>query len=223
MSMDSYRSRESLSPERLRRLLAFLDPDSERAGSAYERLRLKLIKFFEWRGGACADDLADRTIDRVGRKIEEGEQIRLEDPAGYFYAVARNVLREHWGEEKREAAAHRLLYAERSTSAGEARDMAADVFERETRLRCLETCLARLAPENRHLITRYYQGQRSVKIANRKSLAVALGIPINALRIRSHRVRAELESCVRECLNRPREAKWNGISVTDRKESRDDE
>ena len=223
MSRDSYRSREGLSPERLRRLLAFLDPDSERAGSAYERLRLKLIKFFEWRGGACADDLADRTIDRVGRKIAEGEQIRLEDPVGYFYAVARNVLREHWGEQKREAAAHRLLSAERSTASAEARDIAAGVFEKETRLRCLETCLARLAPESRHLITRYYHGQRSVKIENRKALAEDLGIPINALRIRSHRVRASLESCVRDCLNRPRGAKWMGISVTDRKEGRDDE
>src|ERR1051326_5706272 len=55
-------------------LLACLDSDRERAAEKYETLRLKLVKFFEWRACAvAAQDLADEVINRVARRIDGGE------------------------------------------------------------------------------------------------------------------------------------------------------
>jgi hypothetical protein len=66
----------SLTPGIFDRLLEAPDSDRERAGQSYVQIRRKLVKFFEWHGSSCPDDLADRTIDRVCRKVEEGQTIR---------------------------------------------------------------------------------------------------------------------------------------------------
>ena len=178
------------------RLLAALDPDREKAGECYERLRLKLVRFFEWRGAAVPEDLADRTIERVTRKLEEGETIREPDPSGYFHGVARNILREHWAERTRERAARRLAAVSGPSDRGD--EGVAETAER--RLGCLERCLASLQPRSRDLILGYYDGERRGRIENRQVLADRLGIPLNALRIRACRVRAGLEECVRRCV-----------------------
>lgn len=53
--------------ERFDNLLRLLDLDRDVAGDKYERLRRKLIKFFEWNACFPAEDLADETFDRVGK------------------------------------------------------------------------------------------------------------------------------------------------------------
>src|SRR5262245_58475139 len=40
----------NLNEESFRRLLAFVDSDSQRAGEGYEKVREKLTRFFEWNG-----------------------------------------------------------------------------------------------------------------------------------------------------------------------------
>ena len=86
------KSEWTLSAEALARFLAGLDPDSDRAGEKYESLRLTLMKFFDWRGAHFPEELADETINRVIRKIDEGETIR--DLPTYCHGVARLVLLE---------------------------------------------------------------------------------------------------------------------------------
>lgn len=178
------------------RLLGVLDSDRERAGERYETIRRKLLKFFEWRGCLRPDELADETIDRVARRLAEGEQIRAEDPASYFHGVAQNVLRETWARQRREAEA-RATPAETPA----APDPAQEDPLVERRLACLERCLGRLPPESRRLVMAYYG--EGAPIRNRKALAAELKIAMNALRIRMHRFRIRLESCVRACLLGP--------------------
>jgi len=72
--------------------------------------------------------------------------------------------------------------------------------EAERRYRCLDLCASRLTPENRELVFQYYQEEKRAKIEHRKHLADRLGIAVNALRIRAHRIRKSLQDCVRECL-----------------------
>lgn len=48
-----------------------------------------------------------------------------------------------------------------------------------------------LTPGERDLLVRYYQGERSIR--SRKALAEELGVPMNALRIRAHRLRRRVE------------------------------
>ena len=49
-----------LSQESFDKLLAWLDPNREKAGIKYEQIRYRLIKIFAGRGSADAEDLADR-------------------------------------------------------------------------------------------------------------------------------------------------------------------
>ena len=202
----------ALIPNVFDRLLSTLDPDREKAGEIYEALRQKLLKFFEWRGAPFPEELTDRTIDRVARKLDEGETIRAKDPAFYFFGVAKNILLEYWNEHGREKTLLRTLSEREEASSLEP--------ERERRLGCLERCLAKLPPESRELILRYYQGRRREKIDNRKAIAARLGLPINALRIRACRLRSRLESCVRECLERSLRSEMD--SITGHKEGEDE-
>jgi DNA-directed RNA polymerase specialized sigma24 family protein len=175
-------------------LLAALHPDRERAGEAYERIRRRLVKFFEWRGARLAEELGDETLDRVMKKLAEGEQIRAADPLTYCYGVARNVLREHWDRERR---APESVDAE---AIADGAPSAAAADEAERRFECLERCLGQAPPETRRLVVAYYQQQGLAKIRGRQALAAGLGIGVNALRLRLHRIRADLEACVRRCL-----------------------
>lgn len=84
-------------------LLQWLDPDRNRTGEQYERLRQKLRLFFEHRGCQSPEDLTDKTLDRVARKLASGEEIQAADPASYCYGVAHNILKEYWRDPAREA------------------------------------------------------------------------------------------------------------------------
>jgi DNA-directed RNA polymerase specialized sigma24 family protein len=70
---------------------------------------------------------------------------------------------------------------------------------------CFDRCLAELSDESRSLLMRYYDGERSAKISNRRKLASLMGLTDNALRSRVQRLRDRLEQCVRECSPQPME------------------
>jgi DNA-directed RNA polymerase specialized sigma24 family protein len=183
-------------------LLLSLDADRERAAERYETLRRALTTYFEFRDVPSPEELADETINRVARRLSEGREIYSDNPNSYFYAVARNVWREHLATPGKVVSSTDDLppgrvAAEDPFESG-AREAECAVYER--RLECLEGCLGGLKPDERGLITDYYQGEKDVKIGNRKALADRLGVPLNALRIRACRLRARLEECVRSCV-----------------------
>jgi DNA-directed RNA polymerase specialized sigma24 family protein len=186
---DPKRSRSRLSADGLDALLRTLDPDRERAGDAYERLRRKLVRLFECRGCPVAEELADETLDRAGQKIAGGQVVRGE-LGGFVHGIATNVLREWWRRPRPETA---LAAVERLPLSAE---VPLDTTD-ERRMRAFEACLEALPEAERHLILWYYQFGEKVLIGARRSLAAHLGIGMNALRIRAHRVRARLETCVR--------------------------
>lgn len=180
-----------MTPESFNTLLEQLDPDRQRAGERYEEIRRKLIRLFEWRGCAVPEDLADETISRVARRMGEGVELRSNDPYGYFCGVAHLIYKEVL---RRAAREHRALESGEWPPANiEEEDETPD-----RRLECLRRCLSRLPADQRDIVLRYHQGENNIR--NRQTLAVEMGIPINALRIRVHRVRRKLEDCVHECL-----------------------
>jgi DNA-directed RNA polymerase specialized sigma24 family protein len=172
----------------LDRFLAALHPERDAAAARYEQIRAKLVRFFEWRGCPFPEDHADETITRVIRKIDEGD--RIQDPGTYCYGVARLVLLEAVKQRDRE----RRALAECTLPA----PLAAD-DEIEGRLECLRACLRALPPDHRALIAEYYRYDGPDRIAGRKALAAALGIALNALRIRAHRLSDRLGRCVAHC------------------------
>ena len=180
-----------LTQEAFDRLLATLDKDREQAGQIYERLRLKLSKYFEWRGVPAADNEVDETINRVARRIEEG--VEVYNVRAYFYGVARMVLAESLRTRERQPEPLDEATASETLVADDERDVSG-------RRSCLERCLQHLPEGNRDLILEYFRDEKAKKIERRKRIASRLGIPLNALRIRVHRIRATLEHCVHECV-----------------------
>lgn len=177
-------------------LLEGLDQDRERAGEEYERLRRKLVRFFECRGSLFPEDRTDETINRVARKVAEGE--KLQNPSSYFYGVARMVFMEGLGREaNRQDASHKPAWLQNPPSP----PVPTDDLESD-RLSCLSQCIQQLPPESRELLLQYYDGEKGVKIANRQKLAERFRIPLNALRIRACRLRQGLGTCVDKCLKR---------------------
>jgi DNA-directed RNA polymerase specialized sigma24 family protein len=167
-------------------LLGWLDGDREQAGQKYEKIRLRLIKIFKCRGCAEAEDLADEAINRVVSKMDEIGTTYQGDPALYFYGVAQKV---------------HLEYLRRSHPRPMPQQGWVETAEhREAEYECLDRCMAKLPFENRYLVLGYYQEEKHSKIENRKRLADELGIAVNALRIRAHRIRLSLQNCVQECL-----------------------
>jgi DNA-directed RNA polymerase specialized sigma24 family protein len=180
-----------MTAESLEALLAFLDADRHRAGLQYETIRRRLVRLFEWRGFGNAEDLADETFNRVARRIQEGTEVRSTDPYGYFCGVAHLLSKEVARRAARERAA---LEREEWQPAAVADDEPDD----DDRLACLRHCLQKLPDDQRQLVLRYHQENDHIR--SRQTLSQDLGIPMNALRIRVHRVRRKLEDCVGQCL-----------------------
>ncbi|NOT60846.1 MAG: hypothetical protein HOP19_11555 [Acidobacteria bacterium] len=173
-------------------LLAAFDADRESAGKKYLELRSHLVRLFEWRGCPLPEDHADETVNRVARKLSEGEMIR--EPAQYAVGVARMLLLEIRKEQmKQQSAFGELAKAEVATYEFE---------ELDPRVACLERCLKTLSPENRELILHYYQGEKGEKIENRKRLTDRFKIPVNTLRMRALRLRETLLECVENCVRK---------------------
>lgn len=182
------------------RVLAYLDPERECAGQKYEEIRQKLMKFFRWRGCTLSAECTDITIDRVARRLAEGAELQVREPYLYFHGVALNVLREYWRKSEKEVAT-----SDDSPTFQGLADSPADREEQEweeqaaeQRLKCMRECVEALPIESRTLIYQYHQGEK--KKESRKDLAAALQLPLNALRLRVHRLRAGLEACVDQCL-----------------------
>lgn len=177
-----------LTPEEFDAFLAMLNPDREVAGRIYEGLRTRLIHLFEWRRCMHPEELADETFNRVARKAAEG--LKLErDPYAYCCGVAHHVFQEIVRREAREKKA--LESGDRVLS-----DPPED--EPDWRLDHLIACLKTLEPDQRHLLLRYHEDKQ--RILSRKVLCEELEIPMNALRIRVHRLRRKVEACVEEKL-----------------------
>ena len=180
-----------LTGEGLEALLSHLDADRNRAGERYEEIRRRLVRLFEWRSCACPEELADETINRVARRMAEGLELRLPDPYGFFCGVANMVYKEELRRNHRE----RVALETGDWLPGRHEEPAEDEHLEE-----LRHCLDQLALDQRRLILLYHRGEDSIR--SRKVLSEELGIPMNALRIRVHRLRRKLEECVVERLRR---------------------
>jgi DNA-directed RNA polymerase specialized sigma24 family protein len=190
--LDVPRQKWTLTPESFDKLLIAFGGDRESGGEKYLEIRHNLTRFFEWRGCSFPEDHADETINRIAKKVHEGEEIL--NPSGYAMGVARLLLLEIIKSRQREQSALNEM--------GTASEAYVESDDSQSRLDCLQNCLQTLSTDNRELILQYYQGEKGEKIQNRKKLLDRLGIPVNTLRMRALRLRERLQSCVEECMTR---------------------
>ena len=157
-------------------------------------MRSRIVTYFDRKNCANPEDLADEVLNRVSRRLEEEGTIETESPAKYCYTVARFVFMEQLrSPSAREVGVEELTLSAAPSDQDEA-------VQREMTFECLEHCASALDNEQREMITRYYAGEKGVKIANRKRMAEEMGISLNALGIRAFRTREKLEGCLTRCL-----------------------
>jgi RNA polymerase sigma factor (sigma-70 family) len=169
-------------------LLDWFDPAREAAGEKYEKIRQRLIRFYAGRGCFEADALADEVINRVAQKLPEIIKTYTGEPARYFYGVAENTHLEWLRNQKK---LEKLPPPETCSD---------DHHDSEREYECLENCLETLPERQRELIIEYYQEEKGARILHRRTLAAKLKITVNALQVKTSRIRARLEDCVRNCI-----------------------
>jgi DNA-directed RNA polymerase specialized sigma24 family protein len=198
MANRDLRLRRELNETAFHHLLQWLDQGSDSHGERYVEIRDRLVIYFGRRNCPAPDDLADETLNRVARRLEE--QVTIDDivPAHYCYIVARFVLLESLRLRNRE-----------STSLNDIRAGVHSTYplddpavERERTMECLERCLAASSEAERELILEYYRTDEGAAKVQRKRLAERLGLTANSLSIRAWRLRHRIERCVRECQER---------------------
>jgi len=182
------------------RFLTWLDDGVETDGVSYIEMRKRLLGYFDRKNCRSPDELADETLNRVARRLEEGGKIKTESPAKYCYTIARYVFLEDLRDRESRNVSLDDKTARLKAVAVVDPDLAGEKEIKEKMLSCLEKCAEKLEPSNRDLIIRYYYGVERVKIENRKSMAASLSISINALSIRACRIRSKLEACVKKCV-----------------------
>jgi DNA-directed RNA polymerase specialized sigma24 family protein len=185
-------------------LLRKLDSQRDRAAEKYEDLRHKLVKFFEWSSCFPADDLADETLDRLGRILLDRPVLDLET---FIWGVAKKIRQENHKRTERVVAITDL--PNQGISLKDKGDVEAEIHaiqQDEIRSKCLRLCLHRMHDQNRRVFLQYHGLYGDTK-KQREELASELGLTIGALRVRIKRIRGQLEKCVQECLAFPAKKK----------------
>ena len=176
---------DEITQEQFDQLLDWLDRDREHAAARYQWIHLRLTKVFVSRGSVSPEELADRTMNRVARRLSDIRDSYIGEPAHYFLGVANNIFRESLRKDKIPA----VGMPERSP-----------LSEEEEQIReCFEDCMNKMDSGDRNLVITYYEGDKRVKIDRRRDLAARLGVGMNALRIRACRIRMDLLQCVQRC------------------------
>ena len=185
---------DSLAQTDFDKLLALLDADRETAGVKYESLRVRLIKFFDWRNCETAQELADTVFDRILRKISEGAEIQ--NINAYSATIAQFVFKENL----RNPAFQFESIEENPNVQNFVKTEEPEEDDAETlRFDCFEKCLSEMDSETRRLLIAYHDTDERTMIPTRKRLADSLSISLNTLRIRVCRLKNKLENCVSNC------------------------
>lgn len=180
----------------------WLSTNPEEAGRKFEALRRRLITFFDARACFDAEGLADKTIDRVMRKLPTlskdflstftTEANSIKDPKiAYCYRFAHYV---------------HLDYLESAKAQSGEPDENLPAFvnpdeleKKELRVNCLEQCLRTLPSQKQQLLVSYFEKEKQAKVDHHLRLADQFGYSLNALRLQIHRLTNKMYDCISAC------------------------
>jgi DNA-directed RNA polymerase specialized sigma24 family protein len=168
------------------RLLGLLAPDSDAAAQRFVGIWRNLVRTFAGRRCHEAEDVADETMFRVARKTRTLKKFEG-DFALYIYRVGSFVYRE---------------WRRRNDRTRPPEPPPTPEPPDEELLDCLDRCLDALTAEEREVAVEYYRFTGRERIDNRKRLGEKFNFSPNALRIKAHKLRAQLRECVERCLGR---------------------
>jgi len=102
VTQDVFRDEPALTEVAFNRLLEWLDNGVDSQGETYVEMRRRLVAYFYRRNRRAADDLADETLNRIGRTLQKDGAVAITPPARYCYTVARFVLLEDFRREHKQ-------------------------------------------------------------------------------------------------------------------------
>jgi hypothetical protein len=193
---DEPKKKWQLDQESFDRLLAWLDSDRDKAGVEFLKIRLKIENIFARRRCHIPEELADKVIYRVAKKLPEVEASYTGNKALYFYGFVEYVY---------------LEYIRDITKPIPPPPPLPDPPD-EIKIYCMEECMKKLTSEERQLLRRYYSYEGKTKIEDRKALADELGITLITLRTRAHRLKTSVGKCAKECVKQMKKKNLNDIT-----------
>jgi len=180
-----------LTRRQLDALLLRFGTDRAQAALHLERLRTRLEIFFAGNRCRWPDELADRALDVLAEKLEEGEAI--ESPHAYALGVARHLLMA----DRREEGKAPVALEETHGAAAMMEAFEAPMAASGVRVECLRRCMKRVGGSA--LFVEYHRAGLTDEARRRSALARREQITQGGLRKRVHTIRRALERCVLEC------------------------
>ena len=101
LTQDAFRQEPSFTKFAFNRLLEWLDDGEDSRGETYLEMHRRLVTYFDRRGRPSPNELADETLNRIGKTLERDGVIETTPPARYCYVVARFVMLEDIRRERR--------------------------------------------------------------------------------------------------------------------------
>jgi RNA polymerase sigma factor (sigma-70 family) len=183
-----------LTKEVFDKFLYWLDPDQERAGERYNRIHHKLCVFFAARGCTDVEDLADETVNRMARQIDEGKNITVK-PETYARAIAKYLVKEYYDKPDRKKTPLDDMAINELFKLDSRKNEFGDE-DKEKLIERLEQCLQKLDPGDREVVRRYFEGSRQGEAKrNREKLARELGIKKTKLTKQIMNIKNGLKAC----------------------------
>jgi hypothetical protein len=186
-------NRSNMSQDDFDRLLQWFGPDRDISAKKYLGAHERLTRLFQLRGCNGPEDLADQVMDRVAKRLDHASPysgIPDSDRIAVLLGFGRHVLQEYW--RKRE------LFGEEFDPDEEPLCVDETVLK-ETRARCLDSCLGTLPEDDRRLLLQYHEYEPHGKIEHRKAMAEERRTTLNALRLKACRLKSVVADCVKRC------------------------
>lgn len=182
-----------LTQEAFDAFLRWLSPDRDEAAVEYEKIRRKLLNYFDFKGCDNSEMLADETINRVTERVFRAEPDGVNFSTQFVYGVAKNIYLESF-------AAPKTSSLDEEPAASDANVTEAQVYGDDSQ-NCMQFCLKQLKEADLRLVIAYFQVNRQNKLKEREALCKSGGESINALRVRVSRIRQKLQKCQGNCLS----------------------
>lgn len=180
--------------ENFDKLLDWLSRDRDEAGERFEQIRGGLIRYFHLKGCHEPELLADESMNRVIKRINDLDLMTGASHTSVFYGFANKVFLEYLRTEKRRTIqlndAFDLVFV---GSAKLSADMAID---------CLRECVNDLNFLDGKLIIEYYSEDKQAKVEARREIAVQNEMAMGTLHTRVHRIKGALRPCVEKCMSK---------------------
>lgn len=181
--------------------LNWLNRGANSDGQRYLEVRQRLELYFDRKNCVAPSKLADETLNRVIRKLEESGDINGVAPLQYCYSVAKDVFLEALRADNRSPFYRPVTKTNPTNLASQSVNILGGDATSEQKEK-VGACMETLSSADRELIVEYYRGEQRSKTEHRAALAARLGMTANALSNRACGVRQRLEVCIQACLKK---------------------